>query len=1221
MLKKNFYSTCKIRHCLAVLFFLFLYLQSNSQVCAGCTTVITSNTSANITIGPSDFVCIAPGVSATGNITLNGGKLCNEGTVSNLTLIQGYFYNHGEFSKPTGNLNITNAKNLWIECYGTSNFNLINSMNVDALTNTDSVMINVYKGAKFSIGKSLSMSKGYLKIRNALDKSGEFLPLQCYFNIGGQLNISNASLRILNNDYGIFNVTNAVNLEGKYNKTILNYGLFSCNNSFNISGNGQNQYNIQIENNGTFNITRHLNSAYNNGTVTINNNEYPVKPEPSFSIGRSLTISKANNAFNNKIVLTVEQDVFLENGSLTNTRNVYVNRDVEVKNGSLSNGNSFFIARDLLLTDNSAIVNNDYELRVGRLFSSKGTVNFGKKSFMVTKDFTHLNGGYIYGPADLLDSVDPANGNDSSNYALINITDFSDNNGNLRQHLILYDENFSGSGIALDNYHGNTVKLGMPPVIIGFRCFKYSVIANVILTSDNYGPVCVGTPINLQMNVINAFSGATIPVSNYLWNPGNITNTSNTFSYNVNRSTNFSVKSSFTNGCSITKSLSINTQACPLSVTGSIINYEDETAKGSINLTITGGQYPYELVWNNLKIPSNNEFYTSAIEHIPGIVIDSTRVFNELDSLRSIRTKMGLYPDIHSIAVYDSIPNDSVKIKAYIGEKLIWFSSPGIVISNCVIEPIINGNNISLFGTGACISVDSPSGEPKYSISQTAYQQDENNYFQFSVNGNDDRIAVGLRDATPDLSLNAEVADMASRTYFNFITHNTFEIYANFEKIYEGTYEIGDIFSLSTNPETNKIIYRKNSTLLTSYSLSLIKPDKGLLLKIVLMDNSSVSKVLSISNRPIGPPINICSPNLNLSSTNVSCDNENTGKVTASVPLGFVTPTNFVWNLPGGGTITDPGIVSGGVISSNLLNVPAGLYNVTFNYKDCFNNNVSVTKPIEIAFLPEWTNVTNSSIAPFNNSLIKNSGATGIFDAGASSINKISSTSSGSNWFETTVPNPPTGWCWEIYGLSSQDANINYTSINYGVVIGRTTSIYYFGIVNNGTFITPLIPSTISTPNPVIRFEKTGATVNIKVNNALAHSFSGVPSLDYLIDASLANFGSSVGSPRLSFGCTTPLQYAKLNNKIDGGYYNANGGKLYFTTDGEYSQINLKFNIYNNSNNIVMSNSSSPSINSVIQKLGDNRYILSNLSSLGSGYYILEIVNEKMEKVYLRFKV
>lgn len=618
MLKKIFYSTCKIRHCLAVLFFLFLHLQNYAQVCAGCKTVISSNTSANMTIVSGDVVCILPGVSASGNITLNGGTLCNEGMVSNLTLIEGYFYNHGSFSKPTGNLNITNAKNLWIDCYGTSSFDLTNAMNIDALTNSDSVMINVYKGAKFSIGKSLSMSKGFLKIRNALDKDHEFLPVQSYLNIGGQLNVSNASLRILNNDYGILNINAAVNLEGKYNKTILNYGLMSCNNSFNISGNGQNQYTVQIENNGTFNIARHLNSAYNNGTVTINNNDYHVKPEPSFYVGKSLTISKANNTFNNKIVLTVEQDIFLDNGSLTNTRNVYVNRDVEVKNGTLSNGNSLFIARDLLLTNNSAVVNNDYELRVGRLFSSKGMVNFGKKSFMVTNDFTHLNGGFIYGPADLLDPVDPAVGNDSSNYAFIDIKDYSDNNGNLRQHLIVYDENFTGTGIALDDYHGNTARLGMPPVIIGRPpCFRN--IFDATLTS-NVPSLCTDGAAILTATGFNIITSGPAPVSSYFWTPSNTTTfpPNNTFNTGIiTTNTSFGVNVTFANGCVVSKNITITVSNLSVSSNATSVSGLGNTF--NINAVVSGGTSPFSFNWlpNSFFVAPNTHLQQSSVVSPP----------------------------------------------------------------------------------------------------------------------------------------------------------------------------------------------------------------------------------------------------------------------------------------------------------------------------------------------------------------------------------------------------------------------------------------------------------------------------------------------------------------------------------------------------------------------------------------------------------------------------
>ncbi|MBP7809086.1 MAG: hypothetical protein KA163_07330 [Bacteroidia bacterium] len=622
----------------------FNWLQSYAQVCTGCKTTITSNTSANITIGFSDVVCIAPGVSATGNITVNGGTLCNEGTVTNLTLVEGYFYNHGVFSKPTGNLNITNAKNLWIECFTNSRFDLTNAMNIDALTNSDSVMIKVWDGAQFSVGKSMSVSKGWLKITNAIPNAAARAP-GSFFNIGGQLNVSNAALRILNYPFGIFNINNAVNLEGKYNKTILNYGLFSCNNSFNISGNGQNSYNVQIENNGTFNIARHLNSAYNNGTVTINNNDYPVKPEPTFAIGKSLTLSKSNNTFNNKIVLTVEQDIFLENGSLTNTRNVYVNRDVEIKNGLLSSGGSLFVLRDFLLTNNSAVVNNDNELRIGRLFSSKGTVNFGKKSYMLTKNFTHLNGGFIYGPADLQDPVDPTIGNDSSNYALIDITDYSDNNGDLRQHLIVYDENFSGMGIALDDYHGNTARLGMPPVIIGRPpCFRN--IFDATLTS-NVLNLCTDGSAILTANGFNIITSAPAPVSSYFWTPSNTTTFPPTNTFNtgiITSNTTFGVSVTFANGCVVSKNVTINVSN--LSVSSNAVSASGLGNTFNINAVVSGGTSPFAFNWlpNSFFVSPNTHLQQNSVVNPPVSMVYTVTVTDAFGCIKSSTVAVVILP-------------------------------------------------------------------------------------------------------------------------------------------------------------------------------------------------------------------------------------------------------------------------------------------------------------------------------------------------------------------------------------------------------------------------------------------------------------------------------------------------------------------------------------------------------------------------------------------------
>ena len=80
----------------------------------------------------------------------------------------------------------------------------------------------------------------------------------------------------------------------------------------------------------------------------------------------------------------------------------------------------------------------------------------------------------------------------------------------------------------------------------------------------------------------------------------------------------------------------------------------------------------------------------------------------------------------------------------------------------------------------------------------------------------------------------------------------------------------------------------------------------------------------------------------------------------------------------------------------------------------------------------------------------------------------------------------------------------------------------------------------------------------------------------------------------------------------------------------EYNDLDgkLKFNIYNSHNTIVASNSTMlPTSAQPLVSYGDNRIKLNIASctftptgNLGSGFYILEVINEKNEKWYLRFK-
>lgn len=94
--------------------------------------------------------------------------------------------------------------------------------------------------------------------------------------------------------------------------------------------------------------------------------------------------------------------------------------------------------------------------------------------------------------------------------------------------------------------------------------------------------------------------------------------------------------------------------------------------------------------------------------------------------------------------------------------------------------------------------------------------------------------------------------------------------------------------------------------------------------------------------------------------------------------------------------------------------------------------------------------------------------------------------------------------------------------------------------------------------------------------------------------------------------------FMALSKSLDGGYQKiASNNHLYFTYNGEYNTGTLKYNIYNDSRTAI--STTSVSLN---RSVGDNRFDV-NLGTLGitsSGYYILEVINEKKEKYYLKFK-
>jgi len=98
-----------------------------------------------------------------------------------------------------------------------------------------------------------------------------------------------------------------------------------------------------------------------------------------------------------------------------------------------------------------------------------------------------------------------------------------------------------------------------------------------------------------------------------------------------------------------------------------------------------------------------------------------------------------------------------------------------------------------------------------------------------------------------------------------------------------------------------------------------------------------------------------------------------------------------------------------------------------------------------------------------------------------------------------------------------------------------------------------------------------------------------------------------------------PVEYATLQKELDGNYYLVQCGNLYFKYDEEYvSNTNaLSYNIYDYTHTSLASTTIGP------DNYKDNYYYI-NLASLNpairNGFFILEVINKKGEKTYLRFE-
>jgi hypothetical protein len=105
-----------------------------------------------------------------------------------------------------------------------------------------------------------------------------------------------------------------------------------------------------------------------------------------------------------------------------------------------------------------------------------------------------------------------------------------------------------------------------------------------------------------------------------------------------------------------------------------------------------------------------------------------------------------------------------------------------------------------------------------------------------------------------------------------------------------------------------------------------------------------------------------------------------------------------------------------------------------------------------------------------------------------------------------------------------------------------------------------------------------------------------------------------------SFQCSSYSNeiFAQLKYELDGYYHVMKNGDIKFVFDQEYDDANLTFNLYNSNDILIRTQAQFPPV-STTHGMNYKTIVVRGSDCIGQGFFYLEVINSKNEKMYLRF--
>ncbi|MBI3136217.1 MAG: DNRLRE domain-containing protein [Bacteroidetes bacterium] len=615
--------------------------------------------------------------------------------------------------------------------------------------------------------------------------------------------------------------------------------------------------------------------------------------------------------------------------------------------------------------------------------------------------------------------------------------------------------------------------------------------------------------------------------------------------------------------------------------------YYDSLGTGNITVNAPAGELPYTYLIGYNQIPSLNDIWNNIKDSID---IDSTVFFRGKSNTRNY-TFSDMPAEHYFVAVFDNKGARIFDDEVLLTPELTFIATNHLVYT---------GGNIQT-------TAMDPSGEATL---DRAVEKNNSVAFEFVVNqlGN---MVVGFNN------FNDAQADSTHEFEFGIEISNTtkhFQVILGDSVLYEDTVIANDLFRLGK--ENYDLVVYKNAE---EYHRERVVPADDFKVDVVFKNSTGkLTKPVIIGKWPLVKP-------LKTTVYNTECDAGN-----GSVRISFSSAFFFAGATLAEYEITDlstSSIVASGTLSyPSYLTVPlpVGEYMIHLHWSDGttvmdWYDYFEIGQPIEWLLTNNFfTPLTSSVNTIFTNTVGEEGTAIGqnILQQGIEGWVKFNV---GFSYKPPLAGSPPVSPI--LYANVRMVDESNGQKIRVCVVGMGSGVISKYVAVYNAADVLAAPGIFIGSNDGPLKIELDAANFKVYYNNGvtpIATVVEGTAS-DYKVDANA--FSGNIHDSYASFcyGLSRSEICAHLDYELDGNYYVTNSGRFCFVYNEEYNDPNIKFNIYNQLGNVV-ADQTDFTLENLIH--GENRVVLdltTNGYCLGTGFFILEVINDKNEKFYLRF--